>query len=494
MASRYDRLSMADQNHLLGEAEHTPFHVIAVLQLEPGPLLDGDGRLRLEQIRTRIGRRLARAPRLRQIVHPGGPLTGPPFWIDDRQFNVARHVHAGSVPAPGTEAELLDVVANLGRQRLDRSHPLWEIRLLTGLASGRVALVLKLHHVIADGLAAIQLMASLFDFDAEADDPPAAPGPLEAQPRRWDLMTDNIAGKAVGVARAIGALRRPAAVWRSAALAGRGAWDAFAFAGRAPRSSLNQPVGGERRLAVSRFPLDEIKAIAHAHGGKVNDVFLTLVTGGLRALLIDRGEPVGEGSLLVSVPVSLRHDNGLGNEVGMIIVSLPTGEPDAGAQLDRIVDATRRAKREQVPAVGTVLASLTARMGLFQAISRHQRFVNLFVTNVAGPPMPVYVLGARLLDVVPVTSLAGNCPLGFAALSYDGWLAVTIIADADHVPNLEAVRQGVRSGWAALTRPVRSAVPASFGQAPGLTANKSLRRNLDEHIRDRQEDRARSRN
>jgi len=146
----------------------------------------------------------------------------------------------------------------------------------------------------------------------------------------------------------------------------------------------------------------------------------------------------------------MRHDSKLGNEVGAIIVALPIDAADDSDRLEAIVSAMAAAKRAQSAAAGVMAFSLMARLGLAQLLSRHQRFVNIFITNVAGPPMPVYVLNSRLLDVSPVTPIAGNCTVGFGVLSYDGCLTITAVADGDQVPDLDVVIRGMDASWAAL--------------------------------------------
>jgi diacylglycerol O-acyltransferase len=390
-------------------------------------------------------------------------LTGSPVWIDEVGFDLDRHLRIGSIPAPGGETELLEVVARIDQQRLDRYHAPWEMWLLTGLSNGRVVLTVKLHHVMADGLAALQLMGSLFDFNANGDAEEAAVQPWRPKtgPDRWDLIRDNGAIKVRQLKRALAGLSRPVAAWRAIVTTAGTLRSAMAQATGAPRSSINQPIGARRRLAVVRIPLDAAKAVAHAHGGKVNDLVLALVAGGLRALLLKRGEPIHGVELLASVPVSLRHDSRMGNEVGAIIVRLAIDAVDADARLDAVVRAAAMAKRVQSAATGTLVWSLLARTGLIRMLSRRQRFVNLFVTNVAGPPSPVDVLGARLLDVIPITLIAGNCTLSFAALSYNGCLAITAVADADLVPDLDTAVQGMQSNWVALKEELPLAVVAS---------------------------------
>jgi len=451
VAPHYDRLSTQDVNNLWADGTDSPMHIIAVLQLEPAPLVDDRARLKLDEIRRRVVRRLDRAPRLRQVVRAGSLLTGPPVWIDEVGFDLDRHLRTGSIPAPGGEGELLEVVARIDEQRLDRSHAPWEMWLLTGLSNGRIVLVVKLHHVMADGLAAVQLMASLFDFNTDGDGEDAVrPWQPTTAPQRWDLIRDNGATKVRQLGRGLAGLSRPVAAWHAVVAAAGTFRSAMGQATGAPRSSINQPIGARRRLGVIRIPLDAAKAVAHAHNGKVNDLVLALVAGGLRSLLLKRGESTDGLELRASVPVSLRHDSKIGNEVGAIIVPLAIDVTDADSRLDAVVRATAMAKRVQSAATGAMVWSLLARTGLIRILSRHQRYVNLFITNVAGPPVPVDLLNARLLDVIPVTQIAGNCTLSIAALSYNGCLAITAVADADRVPDLDTVIQGMQSSWVAL--------------------------------------------
>jgi diacylglycerol O-acyltransferase len=452
MPSAFERLSIEDQSNLWAEAPDTPMHILAVLQVEPSAFVDVRGHLKLDEIRRRIARRLERAPRLRQVVRPGTLLTGPPVWIDEVGFDLERHVRVGSIPGPGGEAELLDVVARIDEQRLNRSHALWELWLFTGLSNGRIVIVLKLHHVIADGLAAVQLMASFFDItlDRGGDGGPVPTWQPETEPVRWNLMRDNAAAKVGALARGLATMRGPGGIWRTARTTLHGLLFLVAQARRAPRCSINQPIGPRRRLAVIRIPLEEAKAVAHAHGGKLNDLLLAVVAGGLRALLLKRGESIEGLKLMTSVPVSMRHDSKLGNEVGVITVPLAIDAPDPAAQLEGIVRATHAAKKGQGAAAGTMAFSQMARFGLARILSRRQRYVNLFISNVAGPPIPVHVLGGRLLDVIPVVPIAGNCTLGFGALSYNGCLAITAVADADQVSDLDEVIRGMDGSWSAL--------------------------------------------
>jgi diacylglycerol O-acyltransferase / wax synthase len=205
---------------------------------------------------------------------------------------------------------------------------------------------------------------------------------------------------------------------------------------------------------VLRLDLAEVKAVAHRHGGKANDVVLDLVAGGVRALLRSRGEPVDGLSLHVTVAVSLRapgQPTEAGNRSGGYLVRLPVGPPDPATRLRLIRAETARAKRSQLATAANVVLVRVARTGLLRYFTRRQRMANLIESNVAGPPEPIRVLGAPLLDLVPVGVLAGNLALSFLALSYAGQLTVTVRADADRYPDLTVLLAAMQRDWHALT-------------------------------------------
>ena len=190
-----------------------------------------------------------------------------------------------------------------------------------------------------------------------------------------------------------------------------------------------------------------IKEAAHGHDATVNDLLLAAVTGGLRALLLARGVPVDGLILYASVPVALRaraDTAALGNQVGLMVVPLPVGEPDPVQRLRQVTRATiQRKHRPELLASLRPVGSLTILRAL-NRYSRHQRIVDLFVTNVPGPKRPLYLLGARLVEAFPVVQIAGNVPLSVAVLSYDGQLNIGIQSDPDGCPDLDVFVDGLR--------------------------------------------------
>jgi WS/DGAT/MGAT family acyltransferase len=261
------------------------------------------------------------------------------------------------------------------------------------------------------------------------------------------LLADNLRWRIAALAAALMRLRHPSRLAAQARVLAGAAQMAAGGRRHQRRSGLRRPVGGRRRLAVVRAGLAEVKAVAHAQGATVNDLLLAAVTGGLRELLLARGTPTDGLTLYASVPVALRAQAdtaGLGNQVGLMVVPLPVGESDPAQRLQLITRATTERKRrpERLASLRPV-GSLTILRAL-NRYSRHQRVVDLFVTNVPGPQRPLYVLGARLVEAFPVVQVAGNVPLSVAVLSYAGQLNIGIQSDPDGCPDLDVFADGLR--------------------------------------------------
>ncbi len=452
-----DRLSAFDLTNLAVEAPDTPMHVGMVAVLDGRSLLDVDGRLDLAGIRSRVGAGLDAAPRLRKVVHRAGPLSGRPLWVDDPAFALEHHVGRAVVDPPGGEDELLRLAEELMRPLLDRSRPLWRLWVVTGLPDRRLAVVVKVHHAVGDGIAVIRLISALLGAPVGAA---AAPWTPAAPPHWRDLAAQRLRGghgtatrgagrDTQGGGRAArGTAERPPLLrmLRTAGEVLRQGW-------AAPRTSLNAPIGPGRRLGVVRLDLAEAKAVAHAAGGKVNDVLLTLVGGGLRDLLRSRGEPVDGVELRVAVAVSLRDPQRQaddGNHNGSFVIRLPLGGADPGERLRAVAGGTARAKRDQTAVAQQHFMVAVARTGLARRFSRSQHLINVVESNVAGPAAPIRLLGAPVLDLVPIGGIAGNLTITFLAVSYAGRLVVSTLADREHVPDLPVVLAGMAREWAAL--------------------------------------------
>ncbi len=450
-SSRFARLTPFDRMYLRDETAAWPCHFGGLAVLEGKALLDPTGKLRLAEIRGRLNRRLARVPDLRQRVYVPGRLRGGPLWVDDHQFAIEHHVYEAAVEPPGGDAELLATAARLYEGLLDRRRPLWELWFLTGLSDGRVGVLLKLHHAVADGSAAVMIMESLFDLEPHPPEPASALRALEPTPGSWSLLADNLSGKIRNARRGAAMLAHPRRLVSGARVFAVVVGRSLGRKG-APRTSLNQVVRAGRRIRFLRLDLAAVKEAAHAHGGKVNDVALDLWTGGLRSLLTSRGERVARVELTTGQAVSLRSagDGTIDNQAGTVVLRLPVWEADVERRLDLIVGRTRKAKARQRPAAikGAMVAMTATPIGRY--FNLHQRAANVIVTNVVGPPVPMYVMGARILDILPIIQLIGNIGLTLCAFSYDGRIYLVVTADARGFPDLDVLIAGMEREWQAL--------------------------------------------
>ena len=437
-----DRLSAEDRIMLWGD-EAWPQEIGALAVLDGGSLLDRDGRFRIEAVRQAIEARLHLVPRFRQLLCSPRRGLGGPLWVDASTFDLSDHVRVVPLPAPADEAQLLTAVERLRRRRLDRSRPLWEMWFLPGLSDGRVGLFVKMHHVIADGIAGVATLGSFLDASPEvsvARGEPWAPAP---PPSARDLLVDNLRRHTAGLSGSLQSLATPVATARRV----RAAWPAmreFLAAESGTETSLDRRIGLDRTMAVVRTRLEQVKEIAHAHDATVNDVLLAATAGGLRGLLRSRGEPVEGVVVQTSVPVSLRHgeiSEARGNRVGAILVPLPLGVADPRARLRQIATETARRKARTPPSMGKVPPSRIARRALLKVIDRQH--VNVTTTNVPGPPLPLYLAGARLVEVFPVLSLIWDVSVGVGAMSYAGQFNILAVADRDVCPSLDVFATGV---------------------------------------------------
>ena len=461
--SQISRLTSLDLMFFHLESRDWPSHFAGLAVVDGSALLDGSGRLRLDEIRDRVNRRLAAAPQLRRRLHRPGLLSGRAIWVDDARFDLVHHVHEAAVQEPGGDLELLDTAGRLYGTLLNRDRPLWELWFLTGLTDGRVGVLLKLHHSLADGMAALTLMGVLLDRGPDTPDPLAGPWAPRPIPGRWSLVADNARTTFQAVSRVGSILAHPRRLASDAAVGIGVAREAFRSSG-APRSSLNRPVRSGRRIRVLRLDLGAMRRVARAHKARINDVVLDLWSGGLRELMGYRGESTAGVDLIANLPVSLRSARSartIDNQLGFLALPLPVWEPDVEKRLDLIARITREAKSEQRPeAMATFLAAASA-MPFCRALVARQHSVNVKVTYVPGPRVPVYLLGARVLDILPIARLFGNVGLTLGAFSYGGQISLVVTADATAFPDLDVLMAGMEREWSALSGArIDAAVPA----------------------------------
>src|SRR5215472_49028 len=449
MGSNWRRLTLVDWSNLALESRDAPMHMGGIAILDGAGLQQTAGTVDPAMLLSRLDRRLSRVPELRQRLWYPGLFRGGPVWVDDQDFSIARHVHVLALPAGADESDLLDTAAKLLEPLFDRAHPLWELWFLTGLAGSRVALVFKLHHAVADGLAAVALVSALFDFEAGAREPAFA----QWLPRPWpsgselfaDVWRRRSAWFRAVLDHPIRSLRGLHGVFADAVDAVRGSG--------APHTFFNQPVRAGRQYRVVNLELEAVRAVAHRHGGKLNDAVLAIVASAMRDLLLSRGEPVEAVSLQVSVPVGQRAASDpreLGNAAGLMRVPLAIDDADPGRLLDLAVAASSKAKKMMHANQAAGLFASLGILGLAQPFIARQHLVNLLVSNVPGPSIPIYVLGSRVLDAFPLTVLAGNVSVSFVALSYVGRLKLVTQVDPAAVPDVDVVARGMARAWAQL--------------------------------------------
>jgi diacylglycerol O-acyltransferase / wax synthase len=466
-----DRLTAQDLMLLWPEEFGWSQDIGALAILDGGSLLDADGRFRIETAREEIGRRLHRVPRFRQLLYRPRFGLGWPLWVDAASIDLAEHVRELPLPALADESQLLAACEELRHRCLRRSRPLWEMWFLPGLPDRRVGLFMKVHHTIADGVAGVAALGAFLD---PVPDPPrsdAPPWSPAAMPTTGALFADNLRRRRLELGRTVGKLAHPVATTRLARRGWPAVREAFVEA-RAPRTSLSRRVGWHRRFALIRSDLDLVKRVAHAYDARVNDVLMAALAGGLRELLLGRGERVEGLVLRAAVPVSLHQESGQaqGNRDGMMMVPLLIGELDKVRRLRLIAAETSRRKRKYRPQGGTLFRSVAAQRA-FLRLAPYQRLVNTYAANVPGPPAPLYFAGARLLEVFPVVPIWGNVSLGVGALSYAGQFNITAVADREACPDLEVFVQGVRGSLERLAASLlvgssAGAGPQASGRAP----------------------------
>jgi WS/DGAT/MGAT family acyltransferase len=458
-----DRVSSVEAAYLALERTGEPIQVGSVGIFEAAPLLDEHGEFRLREVRAQIESRLHLLPHLRQRLAPVPFAAGRPEWVDDPSFDIADHVDAVPLWAPHDERALLELVAELHMRPLDPLGPMWHFCFVTGLDGGRIALVERATHALVDGVSGVDL--SMVLLDVERDPAPITPPPWEATPpptpaeslRR--ALADQVRIPGALAKAAAHAVRHPESLVRSLRQIGEAVGGMGDSGLLAPASSLNHEIGGRRHLLWVRQHLDGVKAAGHHVGATVNDVVLTAVAGGVRELLLARGEQLRTDlTLKVLVPVSLRveEERGtLGNRVGAILFPLPVGIGDPFERLATIASTSRELKaHHEAEASDALLAAadllppplVAPIVGLLD----HQRLVNLVVTNVPGPNVPLYAMGAELLEAFPIVPLAGNLTLGVAVLSYRNALNLGITADAATCPDAAVFATGIEHCFVAL--------------------------------------------
>lgn len=464
-----ERMSWLDSMFLRLENDRQQMAVGAALTFD-GPMPS------YREVLEAVAGKLPAVPRYRQRVHTPPLGVGRPVWVDDPHFSLRYHVRHTALPAPGTQEQLLTTAGRIFSLRLDRDRPLWEMWLVEGLGDGGWALLSKTHHAMVDGVAGVDLAGLLLDPQPTparprvipADDQPVGTDTdwaAEGSPSTLDVVRVTVQGSATDLAHGAVAFGRTLARPADAAKLVAGvAYGAARLGGRlaSPHvSELTGPLSPHRRWAWARMSIREVKTVRQAFGGTLNDVVLTAVTGGFRALLQSRGIAVDGRVVRTMVPVNTRTEPdpaGPRNAVSALFVDLPVGEADPVACLEDLTRTLQAAKTSGMAEVITgafaladvpppaLLDAATTWIGQYGWQDR----VSTVTTNVPGPRIPLYFAGCRLQEMFPYIPLGMSVRIIIGIMSYDGRLALGITGDLDAAPDVDVLARGVEDTMAAL--------------------------------------------
>jgi WS/DGAT/MGAT family acyltransferase len=477
-----DRLSTLDSSFLALEKDGAHMHVGWRGRFNP----PASGRPTLQRLRAGIAGRLCHAPRFRQrLAFPPGGL-GEPYWVDDIEFDLGYHVRQlGDGFEALTEERFHALSDAVLSEPLDRRRPLWEVHLAPRLTDGGAGIVMKMHHAMVDGLAAVQLVMLVFDPTADAEPEPPddwrpqpAPGDAALALRAAVDATNESLRAARQVANAAASpfssgVRLASSLRRTALAVGDD------LLRPAPSAYVNQKIGPQRTLVGVRLPLDRLVAIKQREEVTHNDVCLAIVSGALRDLARRRGERAAPVKAMV--PVSMRlgpEGSAAGNRISFAFLELPVHVGAPSAQLRAIHEQTLAFKRRQ-RAAGTegLLSALRFApapvKGYAARYAGSARVYNLTVSNVPGPRTPIYMAGCELVEAFPVVPLSRDHALSIGMFTYCESVFFGLYADPHALPEVEALPAALRSASSELAR---SNARALIGRRPARTTAAVQRR------------------
>jgi diacylglycerol O-acyltransferase / wax synthase len=476
-----DWMSPMDASFLHIEGPNNPMHIGGVSVFEgPAPPFE-----RLEEM---VRSKLAMVPRYRQKVRFIPVGLGRPVWVDDPHFNLSYHLRHTALPSPGGEDQLRRTAARIFAQRLDRNKPLWEIWMVEGLTKNRWALLSKVHHCMVDGVSATDLMTVMFDDTPGPEASAWEPGP---EPSSAELVLRTLTHRTLDPGELLrsvrAALRAPRAPLRSVEEVLRGLTSTARTLRPLERTSLVGSVGPHRIWSTAHVRLGDVKSVRDSLGGTVNDVVLTIVSGGLRDLLQARGERVDGRSIRALVPVSVRRADERGtynNRVSAMFAELPVGVTEPAARLRLVRTQMDGLKQSKQAVAGDALTSLSGfappmllALGARLAARSPSLGVQTGVTNVPGPQQPLQTLGRRLLESFPFVPLIGHVRISIAIFSYDGGLYFGVTGDYDSSSDIGILTAGVERAMGELLELVSPVPP---GKRPRAGAAASELANLKE--------------
>ena len=407
-----------------------PMHIGALVLLEEGSPLT------MPDLRRGVARRLGRLPRFRDRLQGGPWSLACPEWETVSRVELGRHLFHHRLPAPGGTAQLNAMCARIHERVLLRDRPLWEIHLIDGLRNRGQAVVIKMHHAITDGIAAVEIAEILLDHPRKPPKPQARPCPRFAGQMEPSLRTAAQALLGLAVTAAGGPIARP--------------------------GPFNGPVGPRRSFATATIPVEMIRLAKQSYGGTVDDVYLAIVTQGLRRYLDDSDCRDVPPALRAMLPVSTRSvaGGGLGNHVTAVFMDLPM-TPLNVSELMRVIARSKALLRGGHAATGAAMIVGAAGLlpnPLHSAVVRLATGLpgcNLVVSDVPAPDETLVLHGRRLRATYPLMPLGASIGLSVAALRQGGSLGVGITADPDLVPNVRGLARAIELVVADLTQAMR---------------------------------------
>jgi len=447
----YERLSALDASFLGFEEQNTHWHEAAVMVFEAGPLRTEDGGLDFEKVLHNYEWSFEDVPRYRQRLVKI-PLFDHPIWVDDANFNVRYHVRQIALPQPADERVLKRVCGYLLELPLDIDKPPWEVWVVDGLQNDRFALVTKIHHCMADGISGLGIVQETLrrqPFERNGSPKPWTPRPA---PRGAELVATELVRRIQAPFELLAPLRRLDEALQEARDVVQGLVEASKLGWRAATKTPFNPdsVGPHRRFDWTDMSMREIKDVRVGLGGTINDVVLTTAAGSFGHYLRDHRASTDNIDFRALIPVSVRKDKekDLGNRVAMIMAALPVGERDPAARLQRVIETTQELKHSKQALGVSWLEGLADRIGgrFFAELSRsatRSRPFNVVVTNVPGPPIPLYFLGSEMQAIYPMMPLFPNQALSVAVLSYAGKVFWGFNSDWDALPDVHNLVEGI---------------------------------------------------
>lgn len=404
-----------------------------------------------------LAERIQAIPRCTQVLQMQPFDMGAPKWVEDRRFDLTRHVRRAALPRPGDDSELFRFVADVLERRLDRDRPLWECWMIEGLKGNRWAILMKIHHCVADGISATRILTGLFDdADGETLAQHLGPSPT-ARPRAHLRPVPEVPPPS----RADDLWRAAATVTNAAARVVSGAAEiAAGLIWPSAGSSLVGPVTTMRRYRAVRVSLPDVEQVCRKFGVTINDVALAAITEGFRAVLLNRGEQPRADSLRTLVPVSVRSPDALekpGNRISVMLPHLPVEQDDPIQQLRTVHTRLSQTKQGGQRQAGNMIASVANYIPFMlsswaiQLLTRlPQRSIVTLATNVPGPRRPVKMMGRAVVRLLPIPPIALQLRTGVAVLSYADDLVFGITADYHAAPDVDELANGIQLAVARL--------------------------------------------